>query len=156
MHTTRNEIPDFFDCVKKNLCFVNCDGGKCGAFFRREAETLLNSKGQVNLHMLGRHCEKGDFLAAKLNYLPGLETLEGLLGSDEVDLKVIFLRRDPRAMVRSWELDAKEEERMGRFKFAAKHFCARLHNDSLFMKVVRFFILVLLFKIVKHRINFNK
>ena len=139
MHKTGNEIPEFFDCIKKNLCFVNCDGNKCGAFFKRDAAALLNSNGQVNLHSLGGHCEKSDFLAAKLNYLPGLETLVGLFGSEDVELKVIFLRRDPRAMVRSWELGAKEEDRMSRFAFAAKHFCARLYNDSLFMKVVKIF-----------------
>ena len=120
------------------MCFVNCDGNKCGNFFKREAKEVLNSKGQVNLHLLGQHCKKSDFLAAKLNYLPGLESLIGLLDSEDIDLKVIFLRRDPRAMVRSWELEAKPEERIERFTFAANHFCSRLYNDSLFMKVKYF------------------
>jgi len=129
MEATRNK--DYAGCEQYGICFRGC--GKCDAFINREAKHVVAGKSKVNLHSLGKHCLESEFFAAKLNYLPGVDTISHLVNNEKVDLKIILLSRDPRAIIRSWNINVKPENRRKTFLRTAEHFCRRVHEDARFV-----------------------
>lgn len=68
----------------------------------RDAPHLLEAKSnKVNMEALGEFCRASDFVAAKLNYLRGIENITHLFDDADVQMKIVHLVRDPRATVLS-------------------------------------------------------
>jgi len=131
IEATRNK--DYFGCVRNGICFRGCGNGKCDAFINREAKHVMAGKSKVNLHLLGKHCLNSELFAAKLNYLPGVDTISHLVNDERLNLKIILLSRDPRAIIRSWNINVKPENRRKTFLRTAEHFCRRVHEDARFV-----------------------
>ena len=120
---------DVAGCVQNGICFRGC--GKCAAFVNREAKHVAAGKGRLNLHLLGKHCLDSEFFAAKLNYLPGVEAISHLVNDERLNLNV--LSRDPRAIIRSLNINVKPEERMKTFLDTAPRVCKKVHEDAKFV-----------------------
>ena len=56
---------------------------------------------KLNLSSVGELCRKSDFFAAKINRLRSLANISHLLTSEDVNVKIVYLVRDPRATVKS-------------------------------------------------------
>ena len=99
-----------FKCIDSGICYFNYK--VCGTFIEREARNVLIEKNQINLKLLSEHCFQSTFLAVYLNCLSGVITISHLVLDKSLDVKIILLSRDPKAIVRSWKINVEIDNRM--------------------------------------------
>lgn len=126
--------PDNYGCMKNGLCFTDCE--KCSLFLSRDAHGVARGA-KVDLVKLEHFCKKSEFVAAKLNYVRGVRNLKHLLTRDDVDVRIIYLTRDPRATIRSRIKARKIKNRTLRvIRSLAKELCGYLTEDTNFVQNV--------------------
>ena len=94
-----NIIFYIYRCLRHNICFADCE--KCSKFLTRDAPEIVDIFNTVNVAKMSKFCKQSDFVAAKLNYLRSIQSIQHLLHSTDINVKIIHLVRDPRATVRS-------------------------------------------------------
>ncbi|CAK8680172.1 unnamed protein product [Clavelina lepadiformis] len=93
-------------CVNRGVCFASCT--KCSLFLSRDSNICRNPKngghacpGKLNMIKLSEHVAKVDLMAFKVVYMCDISWIQPLLNDPTVNLKIIHLVRDPRAIINS-------------------------------------------------------
>ncbi|CAK8672955.1 unnamed protein product [Clavelina lepadiformis] len=92
-------------CISRKICFPDCL--KCSQFLSRDSDICRTPVGnhacpkEIDLEKLSEIVAKSELMAFKVVYLCDISWIQPLLDNPELDLKIVHLVRDPRAMFNS-------------------------------------------------------